>query len=275
MTRVRLFLAVIAITAPLLAQEPRFDISRMEELVREGAVARTRLDKAKAALADVEDDAILKRTLFGQLSVQNLHPEQADEMVAAARRRLERTESQIVAMRQLVEAGVAARNELAPLEQEANYRRLTLDLAEARARTFSELLDMLRAEEAAEARARQDRADADRLSRPVERFDGAAGFQMAMLPAIEKAYEKRFAKPLPISAAGMTELHRSMGFDHQNRVDVALVPDSAEGQWLRQLLEKLSIPYFAFRSFVPNQATGAHIHIGPPSLRIPPPAAGN
>jgi hypothetical protein len=59
-----------------------------------------------------------------------------------------------------------------------------------------------------------------------------------------------------------------MGFDHTDRVDVALTPDSPEGQWLREYLEANHVPYFAFRSFVPGQATGAHIHIGPPSLRL-------
>jgi hypothetical protein len=34
------------------------------------------------------------------------------------------------------------------------------------------------------------------------------------------------------------------------------------------LLEEWDIPYIAFRSAVPGQATGPHVHIGPPSLRI-------
>jgi hypothetical protein len=51
-------------------------------------------------------------------------------------------------------------------------------------------------------------------------------------------------------------------------VDVALLPDSPEGEWLRQYLEANEIPYYAFRNFVPGKATGAHIHMGPPSNRI-------
>jgi len=51
-------------------------------------------------------------------------------------------------------------------------------------------------------------------------------------------------------------------------VDVALLPDTTEGTWLRHYLEASSIPYYAFRSFVAGKATAAHIHIGPPSNRI-------
>jgi hypothetical protein len=59
-----------------------------------------------------------------------------------------------------------------------------------------------------------------------------------------------------------------MGFDHRGRVDVALKPDSREGQWLRKYLQARDIPYLAFRSAIRGVATNAHIHIGPPSNRI-------
>jgi hypothetical protein len=51
-------------------------------------------------------------------------------------------------------------------------------------------------------------------------------------------------------------------------VDVAIFPDTTEGVWLRHFLEASDIPYYAFRSSIPGKATGAHIHIGPPSTRI-------
>jgi hypothetical protein len=59
-----------------------------------------------------------------------------------------------------------------------------------------------------------------------------------------------------------------MGLDHRNRVDVALNPETSEGLWLRQLLEKLHIPYLAFRSAVAGAATAPHIHIGTGSSRL-------
>ena len=61
-----------------------------------------------------------------------------------------------------------------------------------------------------------------------------------------------------------------MGFDHTGRVDVALHPDDLEGFFLIEVLESWGIPYIAFRSAVPGQATGPHIHIGNPSPRYQP-----
>lgn len=249
----------------------KLEVSRLEDLVREGAVAKARLDRAKDSLADAEDDAILRRTLFGKMGIEDLTPEQSAIMVDAAQRRVERAQSKIEGLKKLVEDGVLARTELTPELEELDMRRRTLDLAESRARTFQQLVAMIKAEQEAEARAAEARAAADAAQswKAFERYDGSGIFQMVQLRAIEKAFEKRFSKELPVSALGMTELHKSMGFDHRDRVDVAITPDSPEGQWLRKYLETSRIPYFAFRTFIPGSATGAHIHIGPPSLRLP------
>ncbi len=51
-------------------------------------------------------------------------------------------------------------------------------------------------------------------------------------------------------------------------VDVALHPEDLEGLFLIDLLETWGLPYIAFHTGVPGQATGAHIHIGPPSEPI-------
>ena len=67
---------------------------------------------------------------------------------------------------------------------------------------------------------------------------------------------------------GETAVHRSLGFDHRGRVDVAISPDQPEGVWLRHYLTDNHIPYFAFRQAVPGKATGAHIHMGPMSTRL-------
>ena len=56
-----------------------------------------------------------------------------------------------------------------------------------------------------------------------------------------------------------------MGFDHRERFDVAINPDQEEGRWLMRLLDRLRVPYIAFRRAVAGRATGAHIHIGLPS----------
>ena len=59
-----------------------------------------------------------------------------------------------------------------------------------------------------------------------------------------------------------------MGFDHRNAIDVALHPDSPEGRALIKHLRGSGIPFVAFKNAVPGSATGPHIHIGKPSVRI-------
>jgi hypothetical protein len=256
-------------TAP--PDKTRLEISRLEELVREGAVAKSKLDQAKSALADAEDEAILKRTLFGHLTVDDLTGDQAAQMVGAATRRVDRVKLRLEAMRKLVDDGIVARTELTPILEELDLRRRTLDLAESRRRTLAQLVEMIEAEQLASAKAAEERAAVESATpwRISEKYEGNGWFRLTMLSAIEMAFKRRFDRDLPVSALGMTTLHRTMGFDHRDRVDVAIAPDSAEGVWLRKFLETNRIPYFAFRSFSPGQATAPHIHIGPPSLRIP------
>jgi len=100
------------------------------------------------------------------------------------------------------------------------------------------------------------------------RFNGAAGFSLAEVTKIERFYSGTFGRGLPISALGQTATHDRMRFDHRNAVDVALHPESAEGQSVLNFLRQAGIPFIAFRSAVPGAATGAHIHIGKPSPRL-------
>ena len=77
----------------------------------------------------------------------------------------------------------------------------------------------------------------------------------------------KLSRTLPISAFGQTGLHNRLGFDHRNAVDVALNPDSPEGQKLVNKLRSFKIPFLTFRHAIPGVATGAHIHVGRPSPR--------
>src|SRR5947209_9929725 len=143
--------------------------------------------------------------------------------------------------------------------------RKEYDLAESRARLTHELTRMAEDEEALEAKLNQQPEEARELA---DRYDGDGAFSMLTFAHVELDYEKQFGKPLPISAMGETAVHRSLGFDHRSRVDVAIHPDQPEGHWLLEYLVDHHIPYFAFRHAVPGRATGAHIPIGPMSTRI-------
>jgi hypothetical protein len=75
-----------------------------------------------------------------------------------------------------------------------------------------------------------------------------------------------------VSAFGQTATHARLGFDHRQALDVAVHPDSPEGKGLIQYLRGQGISFIAFRGALSGSATGAHIHIGPPSRRVTLPA---
>ncbi len=268
----RLWLGALAMSAcALFGQESpemaraQQEISRLRDLVAVGAIAPLRLQEAEQRLGDAKDDEILRRTLYGKLTVQDLTPEQSREMTDAAQRRFDRQQARIAQTQKLVDAGVMARGELSALQEELETRSLTIDLANARVRLLDEIAEMARREQEAASAAES----MPQPGQPVmEHYEGDRLFSSSDLKAVSIAFEKKFKKPLPISANGETSVHRALGFDHRGRVDVAISPDQSEGVWLRAYLESNDIPYFAFRSAVPGKATGAHIHIGPGSTRL-------
>lgn len=100
------------------------------------------------------------------------------------------------------------------------------------------------------------------------RYNGPANWVLSDAAKVQSFFAMKFNHALPISAFGQTPVHDHLGFDHRNSIDVALSPDSSEGQALMNYLRSAGIPFIAFRYAVPGSATGAHIHIGYPSKRI-------
>jgi hypothetical protein len=100
------------------------------------------------------------------------------------------------------------------------------------------------------------------------RFNGGALWRLGDVSKIERFFVETFGRALPISALGQTPTHDRLRFDHRDALDVALHPDSKEGQSLLNYLRQAGIPFIAFRNAVPGAATGAHIHIGKPSPRL-------
>jgi len=99
------------------------------------------------------------------------------------------------------------------------------------------------------------------------RYNGKANWSLADAGEIRRFFAEKFGRMLPVSAWGQTPFHQRMKFDHRDAMDVALHPDSSEGRALLAYLRQTGIPFTAFRDGVPGSATGAHIHIGRPSLR--------
>ena len=238
------------------------NIERLRDLVAAGAVPRVDLEKAEIALTEATETAFLRRTLYGS----DLTEEQADEMAAVTLRRLERAQNSLVQAQKLVAEGVAPRTSLQELEDRLDLASKEQDYALSRAGLVRELAAMARAE--ADLHASLERAESTTTPAVAERFDGAGVFTPRDLSRINSAFQSAFLKSLPVSAMGETAVHRALGFDHRNRVDIALNPDQPEGVWLRKFLTANRIPYFAFRAAIHGKATGPHIHIGPMSNRL-------
>ena len=258
-------LAVVVCAHPVFAQtalEAQEEIGRLRELVEIGAAPRKALESAEKRIEEIRDEQILAGTLYARLEMEELTPESSAAMVAAAERQLERRKLRLAKAQELVEAGAAARTSLSP------YLR-TFDEATHRASLVRELTEMARREAEYEERAERLLTPEPMGPMPVaERFDGDGVFLTAHWRSAVLAYEKQFGRGMPVSAHGETAFHKSLGYDHRGRIDVALDPDSAEGKWLRAYLESMRVPYFAFRGYVRGSATAAHIHIGPPSNRL-------
>ena len=236
----------------------RLEVERLKGLVQMGVAPRAQLTKAEEAVAEAQDRALLR----SNVPQQDLTEEKADELVAAADRQFERRKKEYDEAQRLVASGLAAEISLSALLQDLDFARRECELVETRARLAREMAQMAELEAAAEE---EKPAEAAPIA---ERFDGDGIFTPQIFHQVEQAYESHFGKPLPVSANGETAVHRSLGFDHRGRVDVALRPDQAEGVWLREYLTARRIPFFAFRQAVPGKATGAHIHLGPVSPRI-------
>jgi len=265
----RFALAVLVCTGLVCAQTfvsplrgtPANSIERLRELVDAGAIPRVELEKAEAASVDAEDEEFLRTTLYGK----DLTEQEADEMIAVTERRMDRKQAALDKRKSLVDQGVASRSELTPLLEDLDMARKEHDLALSRARLVQELAQMAAAEVKLQGGLENAPLEAHKIA---ERYDGDGMFTTRDFQTVEVAFHQEFSRALPISAVGETAVHRALGFDHRNRVDVAINPDQPEGVWLRRFLATHRIPYFAFRAAVPRKATGAHIHIGPQSTRL-------
>lgn len=219
--------------------------------------------------ADDEDNAILLRTMrtvnVDDLAISAAQQDAAEQdvkdMLGAAERMADRIDQRATRVNEMVAQGVVSQDVAAQVREEADRRHNTLELVTERAAMLTEVIEMARADMVGPGGAR-------RLGSGAMRYDGSGRLirptEMATLSA---AFQKKFSHPLPVSAWGESAAHAMMGFDHRGRIDVAVYPDGPEGRWIRAWLERLRVPYYAFRTALPGRSTGAHIHIGPGSTR--------
>lgn len=248
---------------PLVARA-RERAEQVRKLVAAGALPPIRLQKAQDDLQDALDMSMLKQSL----SIPDLLPEEADQLVAVAQRTVVRRQQSLLHMQEMVGAGIISRSEAETSMGDLDRAKEELEWAESRSRLVAEKAEFARMQKNNAGMEAQMDSHPDWAGKVYTHYQGSGVFTTEELQQLETDYAARFDKPLPISAMGQTALHTSLGFDHRGRVDVAVTPDQPEGLWLRSYLEARRIPYFAFRAAVPHKATGAHIHVGPESTKL-------
>ena len=252
--------AVLVPAFVLLAGTGYF-IARPKEYVGPAAI-EAKLDQAPSQSDDRIADEYDAELVRNALTSRNLTDTDATAIVGAAGRRYMRRKFAYNAARQEVDAGRAAVGTLDSPRKEMELARRVCDVVESFGRRPND--STLQADMEMERRLAFLPGNLGGLA---EHHDGRLTFTDADLKQLEHEFLTTFRRPLPVSARGDTAVHRSMGFDHRGRTDVAVSPDTTEGAWVRRYLTGKGVSFFAFRSAVSGKATGAHIHIGPASSR--------
>jgi len=234
------------------------NLQKVKALIEAGAAPRSALQTAEQQLQDARSEQVLHDTLYAG----SVAPTDVPRMLDAAATLREHARQALAQQQKLADEGVLPVKALDEAKQDLARADQQSELARSRAKLTEELTEMARAEAGM-----LDEAEKVRLDFAVQSASKGTLSDVDFL-RVESAYYQEFSHPLPVSARGETAVHRSMGFDHRERVDVALNPDQPEGRWLISLLDHLSVPYIAYRQAVAGRATGAHIHIGLPSPRL-------
>jgi hypothetical protein len=197
----------------------------------------------------------MKETRAGAEKLLALHETERLRALAEYDRRREHYDQGLIARSEVLQAEQALANAMTRIEEDKRWLAKT-DMAITEYTMRDELLRLPSLAVGGYAE-----------SGTLLRFNGGALWSLADAAKIEAFFLKTFGRALPISALGQTPAHDRLYFDHRRAIDVALHPDSKEGQALLSFLRRSGIPFLAFRSAIAGASTGAHIHIGKPSAR--------
>jgi hypothetical protein len=215
--------------------------------------------RSSAGQQGADSQSELRAELVAKLEV---YQARLKDLVPFYERALKTAGDKLATRKQLYQAGLISRVELEETERAMADASRQLDATREQVTQSDEMIAEVRL--ADELDKQRDLADHD----TVIRFEGSVAWSLAKRGPVEEFFSEQFGYTLPVSALGQTTLHERMGFSHFDAMDVAVHPDSAEGRRLMEYLRNAGIPFIAFRSAVPGSATGAHIHVGRPSLRL-------
>jgi hypothetical protein len=255
-------LAVIFISAVVAPDAPAQKAAKRKPKTKPAIATQQGSQEEAKKLAEAA-----KESRANLISASNAYRASLEALLGLQRQDESRAAETVEKRKGLLAQGVIAKRELEDAERA---------LAEARSKIaetmkqFAEVDQMVAEVNAAEelAKTSAGRSGLYRSAGLVVRYVGATRWALGDISKVDAFFRLKFARPLPISAVGQTATHDHLGFDHREAVDVAVHPDSAEGQALIGYLASQGISFIAIRGAIPGSATGAHIHIGPPSKRI-------
>lgn len=232
------------------------------------AESRTSASADSPAGEAVSAAALLKQRAAELAGALRQYRESLERLLAMHEQALTRAAERQVTWRELYDRGALSRRELeqgeaAVATAQGKVDEVTRAIAAAdQATAEAETMETLAALPPPAMGAHQQTA-------ALSRYQGHAVWSLpSITPKLQQLFLARFGRALPISALGQTPMHDRMGFDHRNALDIAVYPDSLEGQALLEYLRAEGIPFIAYRGAVPGAASGAHIHVGLPSPHI-------
>jgi len=246
----------------------------------EGLAQKSRVKKARASrnvpakkqvaepvqdLKSLSDEASKSRARL--LEASESYRESLDKLLVLQKLDAERVQTSVEKNRKLLEMGLIARRQLDESELELASVNDKLSDVEKQIQALDNLVAEVRLAEEADKEAAGEQFRIRSTGRLV-RYVGSSRWAMSDFTRVDAFFRLKFGKPLPVSAFGQTHTHNRLGFDHREAVDVAVHPDSDEGQELINYLASQGISFIAIRGPIAGSATGAHIHIGPSSKRI-------
>jgi len=201
------------------------------------------------------------------ISASNTYRESLERLIELQKQDEKRAEELVEKRKKLLDLGIIAKKEVEESEQTLAMVKSKVAETEKQIGSVENLVAEVNAAEET-AKEPPPPQGVIRSTGMLIRFVGATRWNLSDFGKVDAFYRLKFGRALPVSAFGQTETHNHLGYDHSNALDVAVHPDSAEGQALIGFLQGQGISFIAIRGAIPGSATGAHIHIGPGSRRI-------
>jgi hypothetical protein len=266
--KIKFFLISVFVIAALLANVPGFALSQSKvagaktQSKKAQAPSKSRAEKKKAKANEVSGSKeMVKATQEYKAAI--------DAEIASREARLKQLleNAHLEEKKRLYQDGLITKEEIEREEKPIALARAELDIAKQKIVQADNTLAEAKAMEAL-TKLPPIKVGAYLSTAALIRYNGPSAWTLTNIAKVDSFFTAQFGHALPVSAFGQTATHDRLGFDHRNSVDVAVHPDSSEGQALMNYLRGAGIPFLAFRQAVPGTATGAHIHIGYPSHRI-------